>query len=119
MATEPQIPKTPVSPKVWAPVLTILGLGLLTGFTTALTPELFDFLGAWGPVVFSTLLAGLGGVAAYYKSDHIRNVGAVLAQDHGADDDVTPNYGEEVEEADGSTTVISTDREGGPDHRAG
>lgn len=63
---------TPVSPKVTAQTLTGLGLALIIGAINAVTPELFDFMGAWGAVAYAAVVAGGGFLAGYAVRDPLR-----------------------------------------------
>lgn len=68
----------PVSPKVTASALgtaaTGAALTIVVAALSAVTPELFDFLGAWGPVAFAGVSALGGYLAGYLTKDPLRNV---------------------------------------------
>ncbi|USL85093.1 portal protein [Arthrobacter phage SWEP2] len=83
MATT-QTPKTPVSPKVksganWAAIATLV----LTVLTT-ITPEMLDFLGKWAPLAYGAVVGGSYAIAAYLKSDDLRDYGALAIQSDNA-----------------------------------
>lgn len=82
-------PKSPVSPKVWAGLLTGLAVAAIGGLVTAVTPDTFDFLGPWGVIVYTGVTVGLAQLAAWLKRDPIRAVGAqVVVADPAAIDKV-------------------------------
>jgi len=51
--------------KVAASGVAILGMVILVGAGTALTPDLFDFAGRWSVVIYGGLIAGVGWLTAY------------------------------------------------------
>lgn len=44
-----------------------IGLVVIVALLTAITPDLFDFLGRWAPVAFAGVVALAGSLAAYIK----------------------------------------------------
>lgn len=117
-------PKTETSPKVWVALVSMLGVGALTGLLDALEVVHFAALGAYGPVAFSVVTAVVSGALMWLKNDKLRNYGAIMRDAHGEGNE-DPDPFEEVEVEPG---VISTrakpgskeaeDRVPGPDHRA-
>jgi len=61
-----------VSPKIIAGALTSIGLTVLIAAIGAITPDLFDGLGVWGPVVYAAVVAVGGAIAGYVKRDPLR-----------------------------------------------
>jgi hypothetical protein len=64
--------RTPVSPKVIVGVVVGILFTSLASNVTALTPDMFDFLGPWKLFVFGVLLTAIKAVAEYYKADPLR-----------------------------------------------
>jgi hypothetical protein len=65
-------PKTPVSPKVWASLITGAAVAALTGLLNWITPATFQDLGMWAPLVYSTVTFLAGALAGYLKKDPLR-----------------------------------------------
>jgi ABC-type transport system involved in cytochrome c biogenesis permease subunit len=66
--------QNPVSPKVIVGVFVGFLFTALASNVTALTPDLFDFLGPWKLFVFGVVLTLIKAVAEYYKADPLRVV---------------------------------------------
>lgn len=68
----------PVSPKVTASALgtaaTGLALTVVVAAISAITPDLFSALGAWGPVVFAGVSALGGFLSGYLTKDPLRQI---------------------------------------------
>ena len=60
------------SPKVVAGAITSIGLTVLVAALGAISPNLFDGLGVWGPVVYAAVVAIGGAIAGYVKTDPLR-----------------------------------------------
>lgn len=57
----------PIQPKVKAVIVTTVALTVVVAALTAITPDLFSFLGAWAPVAFAGVVALAGSLAGYIK----------------------------------------------------
>lgn len=67
---EPRPPASAVvSPKVVAAAVTDIALVVVVGGISAITPELFNFLGDWKAVAFAGVVALGGALAGYIKND--------------------------------------------------
>jgi hypothetical protein len=64
--------RNPVSPKVIVGVVVGILFTSLASNVTALTPDMFDFLGPWKLFVFGVLLTLIKAIAEYYKADPLR-----------------------------------------------
>lgn len=65
-------PESTISPKVIASSVTSLALIVIVGAISAITPDLFAGLGAWGGVVYAAVVALGGALAGYIKRDPLR-----------------------------------------------
>jgi hypothetical protein len=68
---------TPVSPKVTAGASVAAIVGLLLQVGVNITPDTFAFLGAGQGLAFMIVTLGLGALAAWWKTDPLRDVPAV------------------------------------------
>lgn len=72
MSTPTPDPSKVISPKVvYAAGTAVVGTALGAA-VTALTPDLFAFLGPWEPVAFAAVTAGGAVLAGYLKGDPLR-----------------------------------------------
>lgn len=65
-----------LSPKVAAAAVIGFIITALTTAVAALSPSVFDSLGVWGPVLFTTLTTASMAVGAWWKGDPLRLKGA-------------------------------------------
>lgn len=61
-----------ISPKVWAGLITGLGIAIIGAGLTYLTPATFAFLGSWGPIAYTLVTLAGAQVAAFLKTDPAR-----------------------------------------------
>lgn len=67
-----------ISPKVIAQFVTGIVLTAVVAAISAITPDLFADLGAWGPVVYMAIVAVGGTLAGYLKRDPLREETVVV-----------------------------------------
>lgn len=63
---------TPTSPKVIAAVIAGILVSAVVSNISALTPDMFDFLGPWKLFAFGIFTTALMGLAAWWKTDPLR-----------------------------------------------
>ena len=81
-----------ISPKVIAQFVTGVLLTAIIAAIGAITPDFFNDLGAWGPVLYMAVVSVGSSLAGYLKTDPLRNQVTVLVP--GVDTGVTdPNTG--------------------------
>ena len=64
--------ETPISPKVIVSVIVGIVLTAIASNVSAITPDMFNFLGPWKMFVFGSLITALMGLAAWWKTDPLR-----------------------------------------------
>jgi len=64
--------ETPISPKVIVSVIVGIVLTAIASNVSAITPDMFNFLGPWKLFVFGSLITALMGLAAWWKTDPLR-----------------------------------------------
>jgi len=64
--------ETPISPKVIVSVIVGIVLTAIASNISAITPDMFNFLGPWKLFVFGSLITALMGLAAWWKTDPLR-----------------------------------------------
>jgi hypothetical protein len=64
--------ETPISPKVIVSVIVGIVLTAIASNVSAITPDMFNFLGPWKLFVFGSMITALMGLAAWWKTDPLR-----------------------------------------------
>jgi type III secretory pathway component EscS len=94
--------KNPVSPKVIVAAIVGIIFTSIASNVTALTPDMFDFLGPWKLFVFGVVVTAIITAAAWWKSDPLR----ILPGDQPADSTNTSSSAPAVTTPNVPTTII-------------